>query len=125
MAAGGPGRREEMAPPSPYVHSMPAWVLEDFCQKMDCLSDGDWMRFGERGSPAPPAALGPHAALLPHHPVPRLPASAASAPRPLRVPRRAARCPPVMTRCPPLPIPAAARAAPPVQPLPSAATTGR
>ncbi|XP_048813369.1 interleukin-1 receptor-associated kinase-like 2 [Lagopus muta] len=45
MAAGGPGRREEMAPPSPYVHSMPAWVLEDFCQKMDCLSDGDWMRF--------------------------------------------------------------------------------
>lgn len=51
MAAGGPGRREEMAPPSPYVHSMPAWVLEDFCQKMDCLSDSDWMRFGERGSP--------------------------------------------------------------------------
>ncbi|POI33758.1 hypothetical protein CIB84_002491 [Bambusicola thoracicus] len=45
MAAGGPGRREEMAPPSPYVHSMPAWVLEDFCQKMDCLSDSDWMRF--------------------------------------------------------------------------------
>ncbi|XP_042679613.1 interleukin-1 receptor-associated kinase-like 2 [Centrocercus urophasianus] len=45
MAAGRPGRREEMAPPSPYVHSMPAWVLEDFCQKMDCLSDGDWMRF--------------------------------------------------------------------------------
>ncbi|OXB81579.1 UNVERIFIED_CONTAM: hypothetical protein H355_008427 [Colinus virginianus] len=33
------------APPSPYVHSMPAWVLEDFCQKMDCLSDSDWMRF--------------------------------------------------------------------------------
>ncbi|XP_061864559.1 interleukin-1 receptor-associated kinase-like 2 isoform X2 [Colius striatus] len=28
-----------------YVHSMPAWVLEDFCQKMDCLSDFDWMRF--------------------------------------------------------------------------------
>ncbi|NWT88507.1 IRAK2 protein, partial [Lanius ludovicianus] len=28
-----------------YIHSMPAWVLEDFCQKMDCLSDYDWMRF--------------------------------------------------------------------------------
>ncbi|XP_065702023.1 interleukin-1 receptor-associated kinase-like 2 isoform X2 [Patagioenas fasciata] len=28
-----------------YVHSMPAWVLEDFCRKMDCLSDYDWMRF--------------------------------------------------------------------------------
>uniref|UniRef100_A0A672VFK9 Interleukin-1 receptor-associated kinase-like 2 n=1 Tax=Strigops habroptila TaxID=2489341 RepID=A0A672VFK9_STRHB len=25
--------------------TMPAWVLEDFCQKMDCLSDYDWMRF--------------------------------------------------------------------------------
>ncbi|XP_021265608.1 interleukin-1 receptor-associated kinase-like 2 [Numida meleagris] len=49
MAAGGPGHRGEMAapraPPSPYVHNMPAWVLEDFCQKMDCLSDSDWMRF--------------------------------------------------------------------------------
>lgn len=33
--------------PALYVHSMPAWVLEDFCQKMDCLSDYDWMRFGE------------------------------------------------------------------------------
>ncbi|XP_009881167.1 PREDICTED: interleukin-1 receptor-associated kinase-like 2 [Charadrius vociferus] len=32
-------------PPSLYIHSMPAWVLEDFCQKMDCLSDYDWMRF--------------------------------------------------------------------------------
>ncbi|NXK98125.1 IRAK2 protein, partial [Formicarius rufipectus] len=31
--------------PALYIHSMPAWVLEDFCQKMDCLSDGDWMRF--------------------------------------------------------------------------------
>ncbi|NXF52169.1 IRAK2 protein, partial [Oceanites oceanicus] len=31
--------------PAPYLHSMPAWVLEDFCQKMDCLSDYDWMRF--------------------------------------------------------------------------------
>ncbi|XP_025955447.2 interleukin-1 receptor-associated kinase-like 2 isoform X2 [Dromaius novaehollandiae] len=31
--------------PSPYLHSLPAWVLEDFCQKMDCLSDPDWMRF--------------------------------------------------------------------------------
>ncbi|XP_032997034.1 interleukin-1 receptor-associated kinase-like 2 isoform X2 [Lacerta agilis] len=30
---------------SPYIHSMPAWVLEDFCQKMDCLNDYDWMRF--------------------------------------------------------------------------------
>lgn len=34
-------------PPALYIHSMPAWVLEDFCQKMDCLSDYDWMRFGE------------------------------------------------------------------------------
>ncbi|XP_068013840.1 interleukin-1 receptor-associated kinase-like 2 [Melanerpes formicivorus] len=32
-------------PPGLYIHSMPAWVLEDFCQKMDCLSDYDWMRF--------------------------------------------------------------------------------
>ncbi|NXV73995.1 IRAK2 protein, partial [Atlantisia rogersi] len=31
--------------PPLYVHSMPAWVLEDFCRKMDCLSDYDWMRF--------------------------------------------------------------------------------
>ncbi|NWR08967.1 IRAK2 protein, partial [Paradoxornis webbianus] len=31
--------------PARYIHSMPAWVLEDFCQKMDCLSDYDWMRF--------------------------------------------------------------------------------
>ncbi|NXL43159.1 IRAK2 protein, partial [Podilymbus podiceps] len=31
--------------PALYVHSMPAWVLEDFCRKMDCLSDYDWMRF--------------------------------------------------------------------------------
>ncbi|KAM9276987.1 interleukin-1 receptor-associated kinase-like 2 [Morus bassanus] len=33
------------SPPALYIHSMPAWVLEDFCQKMDCLSDYDWMRF--------------------------------------------------------------------------------
>nr|XP_006132881.1 interleukin-1 receptor-associated kinase-like 2 [Pelodiscus sinensis] len=33
------------APQPPYLHSMPASVLEDFCQKMDCLSDYDWMRF--------------------------------------------------------------------------------
>ncbi|XP_068265691.1 interleukin-1 receptor-associated kinase-like 2 isoform X2 [Nyctibius grandis] len=33
------------SPPARYIHSMPAWVLEDFCQKMDCLSDYDWMRF--------------------------------------------------------------------------------
>ncbi|XP_068550117.1 interleukin-1 receptor-associated kinase-like 2 [Anas acuta] len=38
-------RRAARAPPSPYVHSMPAWVLEDFCHKMDCLGDHDWMRF--------------------------------------------------------------------------------
>ncbi|XP_027558383.1 interleukin-1 receptor-associated kinase-like 2 isoform X2 [Neopelma chrysocephalum] len=31
--------------PALYIHSMPAWVLEDFCQKMDCLSEYDWMRF--------------------------------------------------------------------------------
>ncbi|KAM6472933.1 interleukin-1 receptor-associated kinase-like 2 isoform 2-T2 [Liasis olivaceus] len=30
---------------SPYIHSLPSWVLEDFCQKMDCLNDYDWMRF--------------------------------------------------------------------------------
>ncbi|KAM6062346.1 interleukin-1 receptor-associated kinase-like 2 [Chlamydotis macqueenii] len=33
------------SPAALYIHSMPAWVLEDFCQKMDCLSDCDWMRF--------------------------------------------------------------------------------
>ncbi|XP_049683092.1 interleukin-1 receptor-associated kinase-like 2 isoform X4 [Accipiter gentilis] len=33
------------SPRALYIHSMPAWVLEDFCQKMDCLSDYDWMRF--------------------------------------------------------------------------------
>ncbi|XP_009468198.1 PREDICTED: interleukin-1 receptor-associated kinase-like 2 [Nipponia nippon] len=33
------------SPAALYIHSMPAWVLEDFCQKMDCLSDYDWMRF--------------------------------------------------------------------------------
>lgn len=38
---------------SPYIHSMPAWVLEDFCQKMDCLNDYDWMRFGEPGISSP------------------------------------------------------------------------
>ena len=38
------------SPRALYIHSMPAWVLEDFCQKMDCLSDYDWMRFGERGT---------------------------------------------------------------------------
>ncbi|NWR90826.1 IRAK2 protein, partial [Furnarius figulus] len=31
--------------PPRYIHSMPAWVLEDFCRKMDCLSDCEWMRF--------------------------------------------------------------------------------
>lgn len=39
-----------------YVHSMPAWVLEDFCRKMDCLSDYDWMRFGE--GPVLPGSAG-------------------------------------------------------------------
>lgn len=38
------------SPRALYIHSMPAWVLEDFCQKMDCLSDYDWMRFGEGGT---------------------------------------------------------------------------
>ncbi|KAH0630213.1 hypothetical protein JD844_012946 [Phrynosoma platyrhinos] len=33
------------SPPPEYIHSLPAWVLEDFCQKMDCLSEYDWMRF--------------------------------------------------------------------------------
>uniref|UniRef100_A0A8C3VI09 Interleukin-1 receptor-associated kinase-like 2 n=1 Tax=Catharus ustulatus TaxID=91951 RepID=A0A8C3VI09_CATUS len=40
---GSPGRAGSA--PALYIHSMPAWVLEDFCQKMDCLSDYDWMRF--------------------------------------------------------------------------------
>ncbi|XP_062441389.1 interleukin-1 receptor-associated kinase-like 2 isoform X1 [Rhea pennata] len=34
-----------MAMPPRYLHSLPAWVLEDLCRKMDCLSDPDWMRF--------------------------------------------------------------------------------
>nr|XP_008166276.1 interleukin-1 receptor-associated kinase-like 2 isoform X2 [Chrysemys picta bellii] len=33
------------APPPAYIHTLPACVLEDFCQKMDCLNDYDWMRF--------------------------------------------------------------------------------
>ncbi|XP_074861451.1 interleukin-1 receptor-associated kinase-like 2 isoform X2 [Carettochelys insculpta] len=33
------------APQATYLHSLPACVLEDFCQKMDCLGDSDWMRF--------------------------------------------------------------------------------
>ncbi|XP_020647079.3 interleukin-1 receptor-associated kinase-like 2 isoform X2 [Pogona vitticeps] len=37
--------RSPAAPPSPYLHSLPAWVLEDFCRKMDCLNEYDWMRF--------------------------------------------------------------------------------
>ncbi|XP_067319594.1 interleukin-1 receptor-associated kinase-like 2 isoform X2 [Anolis sagrei] len=41
MAKGG---EEGMDPPE-YIHGIPAWVLEDFCQKMDCLHDYDWMRF--------------------------------------------------------------------------------
>uniref|UniRef100_A0A8C3M8M1 Interleukin-1 receptor-associated kinase-like 2 n=1 Tax=Geospiza parvula TaxID=87175 RepID=A0A8C3M8M1_GEOPR len=46
MAAAGPRGCPEAGPaPALYIHSMPAWVLEDFCQKMDCLSDYDWMRF--------------------------------------------------------------------------------
>ncbi|XP_053158966.1 interleukin-1 receptor-associated kinase-like 2 [Hemicordylus capensis] len=36
---------DSAAPQSPYIHSIPSRVLEDFCQKMDCLSDYDWMRF--------------------------------------------------------------------------------
>uniref|UniRef100_A0A8D0HEX8 Interleukin-1 receptor-associated kinase-like 2 n=1 Tax=Sphenodon punctatus TaxID=8508 RepID=A0A8D0HEX8_SPHPU len=39
---GGPGNP---AAQTSYIHGMPAWVLEDFCQKMDCLNDYDWMRF--------------------------------------------------------------------------------
>lgn len=36
-------------PPSPpLVLGLPTWVMEDFCQKMDCLNDYDWMRFGEQ-----------------------------------------------------------------------------
>ncbi|XP_065264031.1 interleukin-1 receptor-associated kinase-like 2 [Emys orbicularis] len=33
------------SPPPAYIHTLPACVLEDFCQKMDCLNDSDWMRF--------------------------------------------------------------------------------
>uniref|UniRef100_A0A452IU91 Interleukin-1 receptor-associated kinase-like 2 n=1 Tax=Gopherus agassizii TaxID=38772 RepID=A0A452IU91_9SAUR len=33
------------APQPAYIHALPACVLEDFCQKMDCLNDSDWMRF--------------------------------------------------------------------------------
>ncbi|XP_054243509.1 interleukin-1 receptor-associated kinase-like 2 [Indicator indicator] len=40
-----PAALKRGCPPALYIHSMPAWVLEDFCQKMDCLSDYDWMRF--------------------------------------------------------------------------------
>ncbi|KAL7986162.1 hypothetical protein Chor_011328 [Crotalus horridus] len=36
---------EGSSPPSPYLHSLPSWLLEDFCQKMDCLNEYDWMRF--------------------------------------------------------------------------------
>ncbi|XP_026534429.1 interleukin-1 receptor-associated kinase-like 2 isoform X1 [Notechis scutatus] len=36
---------ERSSPPSPYLHNLPSWVLEDFCQKMDCLNEYDWMRF--------------------------------------------------------------------------------
>lgn len=107
MAAGGPGRREEMAPPSPYVHSMPAWVLEDFCQKMDCLSDSDWMRFGERGSPRRSRAP-----RRPPPPPPRLPIPSASGPAAITRPPPAAADPHRHPR------------GPPVQRLPSAATTG-
>uniref|UniRef100_A0A8C4Y0Q0 Interleukin 1 receptor associated kinase 2 n=1 Tax=Gopherus evgoodei TaxID=1825980 RepID=A0A8C4Y0Q0_9SAUR len=34
------------SPQPAYIHALPACVLEDFCQKMDCLNDSDWMRFG-------------------------------------------------------------------------------
>ncbi|XP_034287506.1 interleukin-1 receptor-associated kinase-like 2 isoform X2 [Pantherophis guttatus] len=36
---------EGSSPPSLYLHNLPSWVLEDFCQKMDCLNEYDWMRF--------------------------------------------------------------------------------
>ncbi|KAJ7316957.1 hypothetical protein JRQ81_003119 [Phrynocephalus forsythii] len=39
-----PGR-SQAAPASPYLYSLPAWVLEEFCRKMDCLNEYDWMRF--------------------------------------------------------------------------------
>ncbi|EMP35575.1 Interleukin-1 receptor-associated kinase-like 2 [Chelonia mydas] len=37
----GPGSSPQPA----YLHTLPACVLEEFCQKMDCLNDYDWMRF--------------------------------------------------------------------------------
>uniref|UniRef100_A0A670XWI4 Interleukin-1 receptor-associated kinase-like 2 n=1 Tax=Pseudonaja textilis TaxID=8673 RepID=A0A670XWI4_PSETE len=40
-----PCSMERSSPPSPYLHNLPSWVLEDFCQKMDCLNEYDWMRF--------------------------------------------------------------------------------
>ncbi|XP_070594397.1 interleukin-1 receptor-associated kinase-like 2 isoform X2 [Erythrolamprus reginae] len=36
---------EGSSPQSPYLHNLPSSVLEDFCQKMDCLNEYDWMRF--------------------------------------------------------------------------------
>uniref|UniRef100_A0A8C3XIV4 Interleukin-1 receptor-associated kinase-like 2 n=1 Tax=Chelydra serpentina TaxID=8475 RepID=A0A8C3XIV4_CHESE len=49
VAGGGAGKRQPApggAPRQPaYLHTLPARVLEDFCQKMDCLSDYDWMSF--------------------------------------------------------------------------------
>ncbi|XP_042308712.1 interleukin-1 receptor-associated kinase-like 2 isoform X2 [Sceloporus undulatus] len=46
VSPGGPAAAAPSpSPPPEYIHSLPAWVLEDFCQKMDCLNDYDWMRF--------------------------------------------------------------------------------
>ncbi|XP_043832360.1 interleukin-1 receptor-associated kinase-like 2 [Dromiciops gliroides] len=30
---------------SQYIYQLPSWVLEDFCHKMDSLSEWDWMQF--------------------------------------------------------------------------------
>ncbi|XP_051838057.1 interleukin-1 receptor-associated kinase-like 2 isoform X3 [Antechinus flavipes] len=30
---------------SRYIYQLPSWVLEDFCHKMDSLSEWDWMQF--------------------------------------------------------------------------------
>ncbi|XP_032640128.2 interleukin-1 receptor-associated kinase-like 2 [Chelonoidis abingdonii] len=43
MAQQQPAPRSSRQPA--YIHALPACVLEDFCQKMDCLNDYDWMRF--------------------------------------------------------------------------------
>ncbi|KAM9133237.1 interleukin-1 receptor-associated kinase-like 2 isoform 2-T2 [Pangshura tecta] len=46
MAQPQPQPAPRSSPQPAYIHALPACVLEDFCRKMDCLNDCDWMRFG-------------------------------------------------------------------------------